>query len=62
VQCSVVELVPWSEMTWLLSDLIESLAAGSPLVHLGSCSYSQRGPEAVNSEVVGCRALEAVTT
>jgi hypothetical protein len=28
-QCSVVELVRWSEVSWLLSDLVESSDAES---------------------------------
>jgi hypothetical protein len=43
---------------------VKSSDAGSQLVHLGSCSEigdSQRGREAVNTEVEGDKALEAVT-
>jgi hypothetical protein len=43
---------------------VESSAIGSQLVQLGSCGEigdSQRGHEAVNTEVEGTTALEAVT-
>jgi hypothetical protein len=43
-----------------VSDLVESSAVGSQLVQLRSCSDSQRGLEAVNTEVDGSAALEAV--
>jgi hypothetical protein len=61
VQCSVVDLVRWSELSWLMSDLFESSAVGSQLIQLGSCSDSQRGFESVNTEVAGSTTLETVT-
>jgi hypothetical protein len=36
VQCSGVELVRWSKVSWLVTDLVESSAVGSQLVELGS--------------------------
>jgi hypothetical protein len=44
-----------------VSDLVESSAIGGQLVQLESCSDSQRELEAVNKEVEGSTALEAVT-
>jgi hypothetical protein len=52
----------WGQVSWLVSDLVESSAVGSHLVQLGSNSDSLRGHEAVNMEVEGSTALETVTT
>jgi hypothetical protein len=52
------------EFSELVSDLVMSSAVGSQSVQLGSCSEigeSQRGREAVNTEVEGSTVLEAVT-
>lgn len=47
-------------MSWLVSYLVQSSAVRSQLVKVGSCSDSQLGLKAVNTEVEGCTALEAV--
>jgi hypothetical protein len=44
-----------------MSDLVESSAVGHQLVRLRGCSDSQRGLEALNTDVDGSVALEAVT-
>jgi hypothetical protein len=58
VQC--VELARWNEMSRLVSGLFESSAFGSQLAQLRSCSDSQQGLEAVNTEVKVSTALEAI--
>jgi hypothetical protein len=45
----------------LVGDLVESRAAGSQLVQLGSYGDSQRGLESANAEVAGSTKLETVT-
>jgi hypothetical protein len=55
-----LELVEWSEF---LSDLVLSLSVGSQLVQLrifNEIGNGQRGCEAMNTEVGGSTALEAV--
>jgi hypothetical protein len=58
---SSVSTVQCGEVSWLVSDLAESSALGSQLVHLANCSDSQRGLEAVNTEAEGSTTLEAIT-
>jgi hypothetical protein len=56
-----LELVEYSEL--LVNKLLFISAVGSQLIQLGSCCEigdSQRRHEAVNTEVEGCTALEAV--
>jgi hypothetical protein len=54
----------WSEVSWLVCDVVLSSVLGSQLVQLRSCTEtgcSQRGCEAVNTEADGSTELEAVT-
>jgi hypothetical protein len=54
----------WSEVSCLVSDLVESSTAVSQLVQLACCSKigdSQRGCETVNTEVEVSMSLEAIT-
>jgi hypothetical protein len=37
VQCSVVEIVRWSEVSWLVSDLVENSAVGSQFFIIFYC-------------------------
>jgi hypothetical protein len=57
----VVELLLWSEVSSLVSDIVESSAVGSQFVQLGSYSESHNGLEAVDTEVEGSTALEVCT-
>jgi hypothetical protein len=48
-------------VSWLASDLVESSVVGRELIRLENCRVSQRGLEAVNTEVEGSTVLETVT-